>query len=335
MPSEYTKSADFKRFKSTVAQRKIVFEEYNFKKKTWRYYDFGDKTAPTLVFLHGATGTAEIFYKQILSLAPKGYRLISVQYPGYSTYVRLLNALDKFLDEVNTPEVHFFGTALGGYIAQCYAHFRPQRVLSIILCCSFSDTNYYATANPFSEIFGYTPDFLLKRMLLSNFPTYELEKEIANSIDFMVEQLECVKREDLASRLSLNCTVGPFIREELKLSESNITIIDVIDDVIIPEKVREQVFITYPNARHALLKSGGNFPYLSRADEINLHIEVHLRSVCHIAVPISLQSEYPIESPIEPINKEEEKEKVDKPEEIDNITIKQPQNWDSPTEKDV
>jgi len=61
MPSEYTKSEDFKRFKSTVAQRKIVFQEYNSRRKVWRYYDYGEKTLPTLVLLHGATGTAEIF----------------------------------------------------------------------------------------------------------------------------------------------------------------------------------------------------------------------------------------------------------------------------------
>jgi len=248
----------------------------------WRYYDFGDKTAPTLVLLHGATGTAEVFFKQLLSLAPKGYRLISVQYPGYSTYARWLPGFDKFLDAAGVTEVHLFGTALGGYLAQCYAHYRPNRVLSLILCCSFSDTKYYAEANPFAEVFQWTPDFLLKRMLLSNFPDGEVEKEIANSIDFMVEQLECVKRQDLASRLSLNCTVGPFAAQELKLDQSKITIIDVLDDVVLPEKVREEVFNSYPDARQALLKSGGNFPYLSRADEINMHIEVHMRFVCNV-----------------------------------------------------
>jgi len=292
------------------------------KKKTWRYYDFGDKTAPTLVFLHGATGTAEIFYKQILSLAPKGYRLISVQYPGYSNYGRLLNALDKFLDEVNAPEVHIFGTALGGYIAQCYAHFRPHRVLSLILCCSFPDTAYYANANPFSEVFNWTPDFLLKRMLLANFPTTELETEIANSIDFMVEQLESVKRDDLASRLSLNCTLGPLVKEELTMPEINITIIDVLDDVIIPEKVREGLYKAYPNARQATLKTGGNFPYLSRADEINMHLEVHLRSVCNIAT-ITLQNsveeqhdESIIRAPIDLITREAvQNESTEPPEE--------------------
>jgi len=322
MPSEYTKSEEFKRFKSTVAQRKIVFQEYNSKRKVWRYYDFGEKSLPTLVLLHGATGTAEIFYKQILSLAPKGYRLISVQYPGYSTYSRLLHAFDKFLDEVNAPEVHIFGTALGGYIGQCYAHFRPNRVLSLILCCSFSDTNYYASANPFSEIFQWTPDFLLKRMLLSNFPTYELEREIANSIDFMVEQLEAVKRDDLASRLNLNCTLCPLMKEELKLPVSNITIIDVLDDVIIPEKVRDEVYKTYPNARQALLKTGGNFPYLSRADEINMHIEVHLRAVCN-QISEDPPEEQPNENIILPRDIHESKEEVNSPEQL------------SPSEKDT
>ena len=30
----------------------------------------------------------------------------------------------------------------------------------------------------------------------------------------------------------------------------------------------------YPNAKRAHLKSGGNFPYLSRPDEVNLYIQV-------------------------------------------------------------
>ena len=33
----------------------------------------------------------------------------------------------------------------------------------------------------------------------------------------------------------------------------------------------------YPDCRKALLKSGGNFPYLSRPDEVNMHIRIHCR----------------------------------------------------------
>jgi len=138
--------------------------------------------------LHGASGTAEVFYKQVLSLGPKGFRLISVQYPGYLTYTRWLRAFDKFMDLLGLDKVHILGTALGGYLAQCYAQFKPNRVVSLILCNSFSETQYYAESNPFVDIFQWTPDFLLKRMLLSNLPDYEVETEVANSIDFMAEQ---------------------------------------------------------------------------------------------------------------------------------------------------
>ena len=30
----------------------------------------------------------------------------------------------------------------------------------------------------------------------------------------------------------------------------------------------------YPDAKRAHLKDGGNFPYLSRSDEVNIHIQV-------------------------------------------------------------
>jgi maspardin len=49
----------------------------------------------------------------------------------------------------------------------------------------------------------------------------------------------------------------------------------VMDEVAVPLKLREEVQKFYPNARLGLLKSGGNFPYLSRADEVNMLIEVH------------------------------------------------------------
>lgn len=39
--------------------------------KQWRYYDFGPKSVAPLVCLSGTAGTADVFYKQILTLALK------------------------------------------------------------------------------------------------------------------------------------------------------------------------------------------------------------------------------------------------------------------------
>jgi len=53
-----------------------------------------------------------------------------------------------------------------------------------------------------------------------------------------------------------------------------VTIIDVFDEYALSNAVREGMYKCYPNAKLAHLKSGGNFPYLSRSAEVNLHLQV-------------------------------------------------------------
>ena len=52
--------------------------------KEWRFYDAGPKSNKVpLVCLHGVSGSADDFFKQILSLAPKGVRILSVGGPCF------------------------------------------------------------------------------------------------------------------------------------------------------------------------------------------------------------------------------------------------------------
>ena len=47
-------------------------------------YDYGPRTVRCpLVFLPPATGTADVFYKQIVSLGSAGFRVLAVEYPIY------------------------------------------------------------------------------------------------------------------------------------------------------------------------------------------------------------------------------------------------------------
>lgn len=58
-----------------------------------------------------------------------------------------------------------------------------------------------------------------------------------------------------------------------------ITLIDVFDDYALSPVVREEMYKCYPNAKLAHLKNGGNFPYLSRSAEVNLHLQVFILSI--------------------------------------------------------
>ena len=53
---------------------------------------------------------------------------------------------------------------------------------------------------------------------------------------------------------------------------------ETLDKTGRPESCRAELLQRYPRCRQAFLKTGGDFPFLSRSDDVNLHVEVHLRA---------------------------------------------------------
>ncbi|GLJ39121.1 hypothetical protein SUGI_0797320 [Cryptomeria japonica] len=51
------------------------------------------------------------------------------------------------------------------------------------------------------------------------------------------------------------------------------------DHNAVPRELKNQLLERYPAAKEAFLKTGGYFPFLSRPDEVNLHLQLHLRRV--------------------------------------------------------
>ncbi|KAG8476579.1 hypothetical protein CXB51_033494 [Gossypium anomalum] len=270
--------------------------------KQWRYYDFGPKVVSPLICLPGIAGTADIYYKQIMSLSMKGYRVISVDIPQVWNHQEWIQSFEKFLDVINVHHIHLYGTSLGGFLAQLFAQHRPRRVKSLILSNAFLETCSFAAAMPWAPIVGWSPSFLLKRYVLTGIRDGPHEPFIADSVDFVVSQVETLSRDDLASRLTL--TVDTATVEPLLLSDSFITIMDEVEktkgkalsdssivDMVsymglktndysaIPQQLKDQLSERYPGAKRAYLKTGGDFSFLSRPDEVNLHLQLHLRQV--------------------------------------------------------
>lgn len=266
----------YKLFRNWVAQQKVCVNHDA--AMEWKYYDYGPRDVPPLICLPDAGGTAEMFFRQIVSLCPKGYRIIAVQYPAYQNHRYFIEGLDRFLRYIRVFKAHFLGASLGGYLAQCYAAKKPSRVLSLILCNSFVSTQYFEETAPFSGIFSWMPLFVLQRHVMSRLPQHKVDPPIAKSIDFAVQQMETLSQSDLCSQLSLNCNSSSYSPSQLKLRSSNITIIRVLDDVTIPNSVLDELERAFSDAKIALMKQGGNFPYLAYYEEFNLYVEVHLRN---------------------------------------------------------
>ncbi|KAK7265512.1 hypothetical protein RJT34_33132 [Clitoria ternatea] len=283
MKGVFSAPGDYIHFKSQVPLHKIPIGT-----KQWRYYDFGPKVVPPLICLPGTAGTADVYYKQIMSLSIKGYRVISVDIPRVWNHTEWIQAFEKFLDAIDVHHIHLYGTSLGGFLAQLFAQHRPRRVRSLVLSNSFLDTRSFSAAMPWAPVVSWTPSFLLKRYVLTGIRDGPHEPFIADSVDFVVSQVETLSREDLASRLSLitnDASVGPLL-----LSDSSITIMDTNDYCAIPQQLKDQLGERYPEARRAYLKTGGDFPFLSRSDEVNLHLQLHLRRVGVEARPDLVQN---------------------------------------------
>lgn len=239
--------------------------------------------------LHGINGTADVFYRQFISLCPKGYRLVAVQLPAFDNHHDLANGLDEFLSYLqNSKKIHLLGTNLGGYVAQTYAHTFPTRVESLILCNTFSDIKDPSSVN----LWKWVPNFVVEQQLISGMPTGEVEGRIADSIDFVVRHLPTLTSDEMASRLALTSRKSNFNPGTLVLNPINITIIDTIDQTSLTDFSTESVYKAFPKAHQANMKTGGDFPYLSRPDEFNMHIEVHLRRLGYYRPGVS-QTEAP------------------------------------------
>ncbi|XP_062117189.1 uncharacterized protein LOC133831043 isoform X2 [Humulus lupulus] len=291
MKGVFSAPGDYIYFKSQVPLHKIPIGT-----KQWRYYDFGPKVVPPLICIPGTAGTADVYYKQIMSLSMK---------------------------------IHLYGTSLGGFLAQLFAQHRPRRVRSLILSNSFLDTCSFSAAIPWAPIVSWTPSFLLKRYVLTGIRDGPHEPFIADSVDFVVSQVETLSREDLASRLTL--TVDAASVGSLLLSDALVTIMDTNDYCAIPQQLKDQLSERYPGARRAYLKSGGDFPFLSRPDEVNLHLQLHLRRVGVEARPDLIKST-PKEgnggSPSEKNN--DKREDPDDPPNNDNESSESPSTQNQP-----
>uniref|UniRef100_A0A6P7FXT9 Maspardin n=1 Tax=Diabrotica virgifera virgifera TaxID=50390 RepID=A0A6P7FXT9_DIAVI len=272
--SDLSQSQEYLSFRSYVPLKRIIVDADN--SKGWRIYDCGPKSVRCpLICLPPVSGTADIFFKQALALSAKGIRVISAESPVYWNVIEWCEGFKKLLDYLDVDRVHIFGCSLGGYLAQKFAEYTAHRprVASLILCNTFTDTSIFNNHDS-AAIFWILPALVLKKMIMGNFGSSKVDPEMVEAIDFMVERLETLPQTELASRLTLNCLRGYV--EIHKLVDLPITIIDVYDESALSNSVREELYKCYPSAKLAHLKSGGNFPYLSRCAEVNIHLQWYI-----------------------------------------------------------
>src|SRR5262249_53577622 len=105
------------------------------------YRDSGGN-GPAIVLLHAATGTSEVWEKQIPTFRKEGYRVIAFDRRGWgrsTTTSQPGTAADDLLailDRLGVQKAHIVGPAAGGFVAFDFALSFPDRVRGLVVANS-------------------------------------------------------------------------------------------------------------------------------------------------------------------------------------------------------
>jgi hypothetical protein len=98
------------------------------------YYDVGPKDVTPLVMLHGTSGTAIMFFYQMLSLGYKGFRIISCQWPDYWTHEEWVQGFHNFLAAMKLKKVSCLSVCVTSSFWVCVIVLLPLLLLFRFIC---------------------------------------------------------------------------------------------------------------------------------------------------------------------------------------------------------
>eukprot|EP00055_Hartaetosiga_balthica_P008940 m.34527 g.34527 ORF g.34527 m.34527 type:complete len:311 (+) comp6537_c0_seq1:66-998(+) len=271
-------SDEYRSFRATVPKRKVIVQHLG-KDYTWSMYDHGPRTdKEPILFFPPVSSRSDVFFRQLLDLGSVGFRCIAVDYPIVWTVDEFCAVMSLLLDHLDITSVHIMGGSLGAYLAQKFAEFtyKTPIVKSIMLVNGFTDTAVFKNA-PSPLVIPFIPGFMLKRLLIQNMPSSKLHPDVADSIDFVIEDLQSLTQTELASRLTLNVKHSYVEPQNLFKQDIQVMIIEVNDKSALSTAVKNEMRKYYTDAKLCLLKYGGNFPYLANSLEVNMFIKIHMR----------------------------------------------------------
>jgi len=228
----------------------------------WEFYDIGEKNSEfSIVFLHGTTGTKEIFWLPMRSFMNK-YRVISFDLPPIVGIENLSLGIHEILIRIDIQKIILIGTSFGGYLAQHFCSKYNEMVEKLVLSNTFITTHlYHQKYKKLLSIEKLIPFFLIKRFMKRSLMTLEHDQ----AREYLIVQLDqSLTKKALMARLKSFITTRTI---EVAPSDQ-VLIIETENDPLVPKQLQNELKEAYP---HAIVKSfnkkANHFPYLTMSDD--------------------------------------------------------------------
>ncbi len=228
----------------------------------WTFFDINEsQSKKTILFIHGTTGSSEIFWLQLKGLK-KHFRVISIDIPPIPDIFEISENLHFLLSKLDINSLILVGTSYGGYLAQAFTLLYPAMVSTLVLSNTFITTEVYN--QKYRLLLKYQrliPTFILKYIMNKSLNSISHE----STRTYLVDQLQnSLKKKTLIARLK--GFINDFSME--KVTIDSIFIIETQNDPLIPKSLQQDLRRIYTNAEvHTFDEQANHFPYLTKSEE--------------------------------------------------------------------
>ncbi len=231
---------------------------------TWEYVVLG-QGEETILFLHGMTGAYDIWWQQMLALAPE-YRVISLTYPPVETLEEMSRGVLAVLDAEGVERTNLVGSSLGGYLAQYLLLTRPQRLNKVVLANTFPPNEALREQNEgLIRLLPFLPNWLVMRVFRQSFEEkiYPAAGRSELVLAYLLEQVSGrMSKAQVIARAK--AVIEPF--DLPAETDIPLLIIEADNDPLVDAALRAELRQTYPAAAVRTFSAAGHFPYLNEPE---------------------------------------------------------------------
>ena len=233
----------------------------------WDYVVVGSGQE-TILFLHGMTGSYDIWWQQIEALK-NDYRIISVTYPAVNSLEEMDKGISTIIDHEKIDKVDLVGTSLGGYFAQYLVSRHSDHILHAVFANTFPPNKIIAEKNKtIGMLLPYLPEWLVLNVLRGSFVNsiYPASGDDEFTLAFLNEiSYGRMSKAQVVGRY--RAVVEPFVAPNPEALGVPVMIIESDNDPLVEPALREALKATYPNASVHTFHNAGHFPYLNHPTE--------------------------------------------------------------------
>lgn len=226
-----------------------------------------DGKKPTLLFIHGAGGSARFWENQILALSPHANTLAldlpghgRSDKPGCETVPDYARRVAAFAEQIQPPRPALVGLSMGGAIVQQILLDYPDRFKNAVLISTGAKLKVLP---------------LIFELLEKNFPAYlELMAKFSASPNTPREKYQAALDDTAAQSPSV--IAGDFracdafdVRSRLSEIRSRVLVISAEDDKLTPPPYAEFLARNITGAQRLHLLQAGHLVPMEKPDEVN------------------------------------------------------------------